>query len=199
MINYKLLWLQALQQDILTVEKKVDSLIETCSLITNRAEQSYADVLREKVSGLRKRWDDVTESTEKQKDSLKSACAKLQAIDAGVRDIANMLAGIDVVALKVEFSELDKGMLDEKIKVYKVCTVCTVFPSCFSSSEKFLHIHISTSLELFLRRTNSLVSFKFVMKGRLKTTSIIVMFLLLRAKYWNLGRAKVVGKLQQLF
>ena len=80
-------------------------------------------MLREKVSALRKRWDDVTQSTEKQKDSLKSACAKLQAIDVGVRDIATMLAGIDVVALKVEFSELDKGMLDEKIKVYKVCTI----------------------------------------------------------------------------
>lgn len=113
----------------MTVEKKVDSLIETCSLITNRAEQSYADVLREKVSGLRKRWDDVTQSTEKQKDSLKSACTKLQAIDVGVRDIASMLAGIDVVALKVEFSELDKGMLEEKIKVYKVYTVVSLYCS----------------------------------------------------------------------
>lgn len=105
----------------MTVEKKVDSLIETCTLITNRAEPSYAIVLRENVSALRKRWDDVTDSTEKQKANLKSACEKLQTIDTGVKDIACMLASIDIAALKVEYKELDKGLLDQKITVYKVC------------------------------------------------------------------------------
>lgn len=109
-----------MQQDISTVEKKVDSLIETCTLITNRAEEEYAKVLRGNLDDLNKRWLGITNSTEKQKENLRTAGEKFHAIDAGVKDIADMLNGIDNNVNKDDFSKLDKVMLERKLQVYKV-------------------------------------------------------------------------------
>ena len=98
----------------------MDSLIDTCTLITNRAEEEYANVLRGNLEGLNKRWLDITNSTEKQKENLRTAGEKFHAIDAGVKDIADMLNGIDNNVEKDDFSKLDKVMLDRKVQVYKV-------------------------------------------------------------------------------
>ncbi|XP_066935010.1 dystrophin-like [Clytia hemisphaerica] len=109
----------ALQQDISTVEKKVDSLIETCTLITNRAEESYAEQLRQSLDGLKKRWSGIIDSTEKQKENLRNAGEKFQQIDDGVKKIMESLGQIDSAISKEDFSVLRQDTLLSKKQEYQ--------------------------------------------------------------------------------
>lgn len=102
------------------MEKKVDSLIETCTLITNRAEPDYASILKVELSGLRERWAGIITSTETQKEKLRNAGEKFQEIDAGVREISNYLSGLETILQNENLQKLVRDALQNKEERYKV-------------------------------------------------------------------------------
>lgn len=102
------------------MKKKVDSLIETCTLITNRAEPEYAGVLKVKLSGLNDRWSGIITSTEKQKENLRNAGVKFQEIDAGVREITNYLKGLETILQNENLLKLVRDALQNKEERYQV-------------------------------------------------------------------------------
>ena len=102
-----------MQQDIATVQKKVDSLIETCTAIINRAQTEYGTSLRD-------RWSSVISTTEKQKENLRNAGLKFKEVDAGIKEVIKYLTETEGAMHNEKLSSLDKISLKDKFDQYKV-------------------------------------------------------------------------------
>ncbi|XP_065653209.1 utrophin-like isoform X2 [Hydra vulgaris] len=118
-INSQVQEVEALQQDILTVQKKVDSLIETCIVIMNRGEEAYAAMLQSKLKTLRERWERITVNTENQKESLRNAGLKFQEVKAGIKALLQYLNTVENNLLNERLNTCDKNGLRLKIDAYE--------------------------------------------------------------------------------
>lgn len=105
------------------MQKKVDSLIETCNLIINRSEPEYSSALKVKLTSLSERWSGIIATTEKQKENLRNAGLKFQEVDAGVKEILQYLKGLENSFQNENLSKLDKISLKSKLKQYEVTEI----------------------------------------------------------------------------
>ncbi len=124
---------QALQTDISTVQKKVDSLIETCTYMMNRAEPVYADVLKAKLAEMNKRWEYIVQKTEQEKTKLKSGLDKFRFVDSGIKEVYIYLKSLESMIQSEELDSMDSLTAQTKVDQYKVgWIIFCLFPSSLS-------------------------------------------------------------------
>ena len=111
---------QALQSDISTVQKKVDSLIETCTYMMNRSEPEYADYLKEKLNDMNRRWELIVLKTEKEKNNLLTGLDKFRQVDAGIKEIVAYLTTIENMMQAEQLDSLDVKTVQARLDQYKV-------------------------------------------------------------------------------
>ena len=129
---------QALQQDIATVQKKVDSLIETCTAIISRAQTEYGTLLSDRLTSLRDRWSSVISTTEKQKENLRNAGLKFKEVDAGIKEVIKYLTETESAMHNEKLSSLDKISLKDKFDQYKVSSNLFNYISLMLTNQKYL-------------------------------------------------------------
>lgn len=109
-----------MQTDILTVQKKVDSLIETCTYMMNRAEPAYAELLKTKLSEMNKRWEYIVQKTDQEKVKLQSGLDKFRVVDSGIKEIYLYLKSLEDMVMAEELAELDSATASSKAEQYTV-------------------------------------------------------------------------------
>ena len=98
----------------------MDSLIETCTLIMNRGEDSYSTMLQSKLKSLRERWGRIIVNTENQKENLRNAGLKFQEVKAGIKALLEYLTTIEINLQNEKCNSFDKNGLKLKIDTYEV-------------------------------------------------------------------------------
>ena len=118
---------QALQGDIGKLQRKMDSLQETGTYITNKSEPSYVAKVKKQLSELKTNWAVAVKQSNEQKEKLCKALNDAEKLDQDIKTIVTWMkharAGIEDDESTLQHADVTQERLDH----YKVRTARSLF------------------------------------------------------------------------
>lgn len=100
----------------------------------NRAEPSYADILKTKLAEMNKRWEYIVQKTDQEKVKLQAGLDKFKIVDNGIKDIYLYLKSLEAMVQGEDLTKLDSATAVLKAEQYQVSYIhIAIFTYCFEA------------------------------------------------------------------
>ena len=116
---------KALQGDIGKLQRKMDSLQETGTYITNKSDAEYAAKVKKQLSDLKSNWATAVQQSNEQKEKLAKALNDAEKLDQDIKRLVTWMkharAGVDDDESTLQHADVTQERLDHyKVKIHSL-------------------------------------------------------------------------------